>query len=87
MTLERERKLFAEDLRRKASKKMALVRAAKAQKKSEKPAPASVKATVLVKLNEILDLLKKGKSGGNVKFIITDRDPDGNIKSFKVENS
>lgn len=45
--------------------------------------------TILAKLNEILELLKKSsvpmKPGGPVKFIVTERDLNGKIKSFKVE--
>jgi hypothetical protein len=85
--LDNAAKDFQEMLRRKASAKMVLVRAAKERKRKEreKAPPPTVQASVLAKLNEILVLLKQGNSTGPVNFIVTERDGDGKIKSFKVE--
>lgn len=87
MNLDRQKKDFQEELKRRAFVKMALVRAAKARKRAEKEKatpqiqkPSSVSA----KLDEILALLR-GKSASALKFTITERDPNGEVKSFEVK--
>jgi hypothetical protein len=80
--LDTSRRDFQATLREKASKKRDLVKAkAKAPKKADKVSNVDLMAEI----REIQALLKKrGAAKGSVEFVVTERDENGKIKSFKV---
>jgi hypothetical protein len=81
-TLDTSRRDFQETLREKASKKRELVKA-KVKAAPKKVAVSNV--DLLAEIREIQALLKKRGAGkGSVEFVVTARDENGKIKSFKV---
>jgi hypothetical protein len=81
--LDTTRRDFQENLRAKASKKRELVKA------KIKAAPKKVdkvsNVDLMTEMREIKALLqKRGAAKGSVEFVVTERDENGKIKSFKV---
>ena len=77
-----------EDLRQRASKKREIALAESKRKRAlaqnKKPVRKQESGTPIELLKEILSLLKK-QGKGSPKFIVTERDANGNVKAFEVE--
>ena len=81
--LDNAAKDFQEKLRRRGSERKALALKAVKQQRGKASTPELL-AEMRAQLDEIHALLKQGKSGP-VKFVVTERDSNGEIKSFQVE--
>ena len=79
--LDSARKAFQEDLGLRASRKRI-----RALRERQPPEQKAEKKSVTDLLSEILEFLKGYQPGGPgpVEFVVTERDADGKIKSFKV---
>ena len=79
-----EAKGFKDDLKRRSSETAKKALAAKPRPVVKNPEP-STEVTVL---KEILEFLRNYKPGnpGSANFVVTERDENGKIKSFKVES-
>jgi hypothetical protein len=80
LSLDSATKDFQEKLRRKAAAKKAI---GPVKLKLDKSKP-DLLAQMCERLDEIYELLKQGKSAPT-KFVVTERDSNGEIKSFQVE--
>ena len=87
MPLDNDAQVFRDDLRAKAEKKRKLAKLALAKKPAKNAPPDSALVAVRNALQALTDLIVAqghGKTGA-VKFEVTERDLNGNIKSFKAE--
>lgn len=78
-----EAKGFKDDLKRRSSETAKKALAAKPRPVVKNPEP-STEVTVLKEILEFLRGYKPGSASAN--FVVTERDENGKIKSFKVES-